>query len=194
MVVPGPLGLLRENGRVRVGLGVTFLLVTGHFTAYSFVRPLLAEHSGVPDRLTGPLLLGYGAAGLAGNFLAGARATRAPRPALILIGAALTLALTALALLGGASLPGAALLLGWGLAYGGVSVGLQTWFLWAAPDAAEAATGLYVSVFCLSIALGALLGGPLVDTFAVTAVLWTGAALTLAATAVATLSGRKQHA
>lgn len=60
----------------------------------------------------------------------------------------------------------------------------------AAPDDVEAATGLNVSVFCLAIALGALLGGLLTDAYDVTAVLLAGAALTLAAVPVAALSGR----
>lgn len=77
-----------------------------------------------------------------------------------------------------------------GLAYGGVSVGLQSWFMAAAPEDVETATGLYVSVFCLSIALGALLGGLLVDATPLVAVLRTGAALTLAACLAAVLPGR----
>ncbi|GGT20468.1 MFS transporter [Streptomyces purpureus] len=190
----GPWAAAWGNRRVRVGAAVTFLLVTGHFTAYSFVRPLLADVSGVPDRWVGPLLLGYGAAGLVGNFLAGGPAARRPRRVLVLIGAALTAVLGGFALAGGITVAGAGLLLGWGLAYGGVSVGLQSWFLRAAPDAAETATGLYVCVFCLSLALGALIGGPLVDTFEASAVLWAGAALTLAAAVVAALFGRKHHA
>lgn len=60
----------------------------------------------------------------------------------------------------------------------------------AAPEDVETATGLYVSVFCLSIALGALLGGLLVDATPLVAVLRTGAALTLAACLAAVLPGR----
>ncbi|GGT69214.1 MULTISPECIES: hypothetical protein [Streptomyces] len=81
------------------------------------------------------------------------------------------------------------LLLG-GRAYGGVSVGLQAGFMAAAPDDVETATGLHVSAFCLSIALGALPGGLLVDAHPLTAVLATGAAFTLAASLAAVLSGR----
>lgn len=194
---PGPHGrsgtllrLPRDNARVRAGLLLTLLLVTGHFLAYSFVRPVLAEHVHLSEGLVGTLLLGYGLAGVAGNFLAGPAAGRSPRRTLTGLAAALTAALLALALTGGTTPAGAALLLLWGLAYGGVSVGLQSWFMAAAPEDVETATGLYVSVFCLSIALGALLGGLLLDATTLTAVLGTGAALTLAACAAAALSGR----
>ncbi|MFJ3584612.1 MFS transporter [Streptomyces sp. NPDC090127] len=185
------LRLPRRDARVRVGLLLTLLLVTGHFLAYSFVRPVLTEHAHVPERFVGLLLLGHGIAGVAGNFLAGPRAARSPLRTLAALGAGLAVALTALALAGGAPPAGAALLILWGLAYGGVSVGLQSFFMAvAAPEDVETATGLYVSVFCLSIALGALLGGLVTDATTFTVVLATGAALTLAACLTAALSGR----
>ncbi|MFC9340282.1 MFS transporter [Streptomyces sp. NPDC057020] len=184
------LALPRRNRRVRAGLLLTLALVTGHFLAYSFVRPLLTDRSGISGSLLGALLLGYGVAGVAGNFLAGSRAARSPNRTLAVIAAALGTVLLAGFLLGGSAIAGAGLLLLWGLAYGGVSVALQSWFMAAAPDDVETATGLNVSVFCLAIALGALLGGFLVDAYSLGTVLLAGAALTLAAFPVAVLSGR----
>ncbi|MFE5714803.1 MFS transporter [Streptomyces sp. NPDC056501] len=168
--------LPRRNRRVRAGLLLTLALVTGHFLAYSFVRPLLTDHARVPETLLGALLLGYGLAGVAGNFLAGSRAARSPRRTLAVISAALGAVLLAAF---AAPAAAAGLLILWGLAYGGVSVALQSWFMAAAPDDIESATGLNVSVFCLAIALGALLGGLLTDAYDLTAVLLAGAALTL---------------
>ncbi|MFD3991939.1 MFS transporter [Streptomyces sp. NPDC058583] len=187
------LALPRRNRRVRDGLLLTLALVTGHFLAYSFVRPLLTDHSGISGSLLGALLLGYGVAGVAGNFLVGARAARSPGRTLAVIAAALGTVLLAGFLLGDSAIAGAGLLLLWGLAYGGVSVALQSWFMAAAPDDVETATGLNVSVFCLAIALGALLGGLLVDAYSLDTVLLVGAALTLAAFPVAVLSGRNDH-
>lgn len=74
---------------------------------------------------------------------------------------------------------GTALLLLWGLAYGGASVSLQTWMLKAAPEAREAASSLFVAAFNLSIAFGALLGGLAVDGIATAAVLWVAGAFCL---------------
>ncbi|MGW2299873.1 MFS transporter [Streptomyces sp. NPDC001809] len=187
------LSLPRRNPRVRAGLLLTLLLVTGHFLAYSFVRPLLTERSGIPGSLLGGLLLGYGVAGVVGNFLVGARAGRSPGPVLAVVAGSLGAVLLAGFLLGDAAAPGAVLLLLWGLAYGGVSVALQSWFMAAAPDDVETATGLNVSVFCLAIALGALLGGLLADAYPLGTVLLTGAVLTLAALPVAVLSGRNDQ-
>ncbi|MFG3493177.1 MFS transporter [Streptomyces sp. NPDC094447] len=189
----GPTGLLslpRRNRRVRTGLLLTLALVTGHFLAYSFVRPLLTDRSGIPGSLLGLLLLGYGVAGVAGNFLVGPRAARTPARALATVAGALGAVLLAAFLLGDGAAAGAVLLLLWGLAYGGVSIALQSWFMAAAPDEVETATGLNVSVFCLAIALGALLGGLLADAYPLGTVLLAGAVLTLAALPVAVLSGR----
>lgn len=68
-----------------------------------------------------------------------------------------------------------------GPAFDGVSVGLQTWMIKAAPGAAKAASSLWVAVFNLSIGLGALAGGILVDTLTLQSVLWLGAASALLA-------------
>ena len=72
---------------------------------------------------------------------------------------------------------GAVLLVLWGLAYGGVSVALMTWVIKAAPQAMEAASALYVSVFNIGIGAGAWLGGSVADQHGAGAPLWAGIAL-----------------
>lgn len=170
------------NRIVRAGVLATFLLVSGHFAAFTFVSPLLRDVSGIPGSLVGPILLAFGVAGIVGNFLTGAAAGREIRRTLIVIGVVLAGVLALFPLVGGNPVGGVLLLIVWGLAFGGVPVGVQTWILKAAPDHAEAATALNTSVFNLAIALGALLGGLLADNVALTAVLWFGAALAVLTT------------
>ncbi|WP_327251188.1 MFS transporter [Streptomyces sp. NBC_01244] len=165
--------LLRRNRAVRAGVVVTFLVVTGQFTAYTFVRPILQDVSGVNAAYVSTLLLGYGVAGVAGNFLAGARD---PYRTLFTVGAALTVILALIALVPG-TVAATVLLLAWGLVYGGVSVSLQSWMIKAAPDDAEAASSLMVAMFNLAIAAGALSGGLAVDGISVPAAPLAGAAL-----------------
>ncbi|MBT2457776.1 MFS transporter [Streptomyces sp. ISL-86] len=169
--------LLRDNREVRAGVIVTFLVVTGQFAAYTFVRPILRDVSGVGAEYVSTLLLGYGAAGVAGNFLVGARDARRT---LLVVSAALAVVLALIAVLPGA-VAGTALLLAWGLAYGGVSVSLQSWMIKAAPGAAEAASSLMVAMFNFAIAAGALVGGLAVDGIAAPAAPLTGAGLMLLA-------------
>ncbi|MFE0697294.1 MFS transporter [Streptomyces sp. NPDC058869] len=176
--------VFRGNAGVRVGIALTFLVITGHFLAYTFVRPVL-QGDGVAESSISVLLLTFGVAGICGNFIAGALVTRHLRRCVTGISAVLTTAMVLLALAGTGAFSAGAVLVLWGLGYGAVPVTLQTWILDAAPDATEAATSLYVSAFNLSIALGALLGGFAVDGIGTTSVLWTGAALTVLALSVA---------
>jgi predicted MFS family arabinose efflux permease len=184
-------GVLRVAGvpRVRTGLLVVAFLVTGHFAAYTYVRPVLESVSGVGAGMIGTLLLAYGVAGIAGNVAAGAAAARSPRGTLMVISAVLASSVLLLPTLSGALLVVGVLMAVWGLAYGGVSVATQTWLLAAAPDAREAASSLFVGVFNGAIALGAFAGGRIADGFGVTSVMWAGGVLALAAL-LATASGR----
>ncbi|PAZ16867.1 MFS transporter [Streptomyces sp. SA15] len=178
-----------RNQGVRVGILATFLIVTGHFSAYTFVSPALQELSGIDERLVGPLLFGFGLAGMVGNFVAGAALARRPHRTVLVITLTLAATMPLYLLLGRGPVGGAALLIAWGLAFGGVSVSLQTLMIKTAPQAVEAASALWVSVFNLSIGLGALTGGVIVDSLALQGVLWLGGACALAA-ALAVWSAR----
>ncbi|MFE7317745.1 MFS transporter [Streptomyces sp. NPDC057555] len=174
----GVLGLLRRPP-VRTGLVLLALLVAGHFAAYTYVRPVLETVAGArPDQISTVLLV-FGVAGLAGNFLAGAGAARSPRSALLVICAVLAGAVLLVPPTGYAAgvFGAAALVAVWGLAYGGVSVSTQTWLMAAAPDAREAASALFVAVFNGAIAAGALAGGLAADGWGTGGVIWLGGAL-----------------
>lgn len=160
------------NRRLQAGLALTLLLVAGHFMSFTFVRPLLLTVSGFDAQWMSALLLAYGIAGIAGNFLAGIIAARRTVPSLTAIAMGLLLAPVLFLSVGDSPTGGGAVLLVWGLAYGGVSVGLMTWMMQAAPRAVEIATALYVGVFNIGIALGSWAGGQLVDGWGLHATLW----------------------
>ena len=170
----------RDSG-VRAGVIATFCLVTGQFTAYTFVSPILQHQAGFDVKSISSLLFVYGVAGVIANFVSGPAAARDVRRTLSIIVAALGSTLLVMPVFAIGPYSAIVLLIGWGLAYGGVSVSLQTWMLKAAPQAAEAATSLLVAMFNLSIALGALLGGCIVDASGTRVVLWVGGALVLLA-------------
>ncbi|MFI9508862.1 MFS transporter [Nocardia sp. NPDC052566] len=178
-----------RNPVVRTGVLVTFLLVSGHFAAFTFIAPIIESHIGIDKNLIGPVLLTYGVAGIIGTFLTGLAGSRNIRATIIAISIVLASILVLVALIGTTSIVGIVLLIAWGLAFGGIPVGVQTWILGAAPDSAEAATALNTAMFNLAIALGALFGGIITDSVALTAVLWFGAALSILAS-VAVLTTR----
>lgn len=177
---------------LQLGLLLTFLLVAGHFIAFTFVRPLLLSVSGFEARWVGLLLFGYGAAGMAGNFLAGIVAARRTPLTVSLIAAGLVLAPLLFLSIGDSRLGGAMALLAWGLAYGGVSVGLMTWMMKAAPGAVEIASALYVGAFNVGIASGAWMGGQALDRLGLTANLWLTGGFAVAAVVVCIASRRMQ--
>lgn len=182
------------NRKLQAGLLLTLLLVAGHFMAFTFVQPLLLQVSGFEPRWMGALLFAYGIAGILGNFLAGLFAAR--HATLTLMAIALGLLLTPVLFLSMGAHPvgGGLALLVWGLAYGGVSVGLMTWMMKAAPTAVEIATALYVGVFNVGISLGAWAGGQAVDALGLTNNLWLAAALAALAlllTVAVGVSGQK---
>ncbi|MBF6328156.1 MFS transporter [Nocardia transvalensis] len=176
---------LLSKPALRTGMIVVALLVSGHFAAYTYIRPFLEQVSGAGAATVGTFLLCYGVAGVAGTFGFGGVAARAPRRAVVLIGIGLAASVALLAGLGGALVAAVILLLTWGVSYGGVSVSTQNWTLAAAPDDREAASAILVGVFNGAIALGALVGGRAVDAVGVRAPLWLGVVLAVAATIVA---------
>ncbi|GAA2205388.1 MFS transporter [Nonomuraea monospora] len=174
-----------RNPGVRAGIVATFLVVIGHFAAYTYVSPVLQEVSGIGAGLVGPLLFGFGLAGIVGNFAAGAAVARRAHRTVLVIVAALAVTVLLFPLVGAGPVGGVVLLGVWGLAFGGVSVSLQTWMIKAAPGAVEAASALWVAVFNLAIGLGALAGGTIVDAVALRGDLWAaGGLLVLAGIAV----------
>ncbi|MFI6996740.1 MFS transporter [Nocardia sp. NPDC050175] len=178
------LGEQFRNPVVRAGVLVTFLMVSGHFAAFTFVSPILQSVSGIDKAMVGPALLAFGVAGIAGNFITGVAAGRNIRTTLITISTVLAAVLALVALVGGTPITGLALLIVWGLAFGGIPVGVQTWILQAAPGSTEAATALNTAMFNLAIALGALFGGIIADNVVLSVVLWFGAGLSVLASLV----------
>jgi predicted MFS family arabinose efflux permease len=181
-----PVGLRRLAGQfhnqgVRVGILATFLIVTGHFSAYTFISPVLRDLSAIDERLVGPLLFGFGVAGIVGNFIAGAAVAKRLHRTVLSISAALGVTVLLYPVAGLTGAGGVTLLVVWGLVYGGVSTSLQTWMIKAAPQAIEEASALWVAVFNLSIGLGALAGGAVVDTLPLQGILWLAGGLVLAA-------------
>jgi predicted MFS family arabinose efflux permease len=179
---------------VLTGLVVVFFLVTAHFAAYTYVRPLLEEQTELSADPIALLLLLYGIFGMIGNFTAGALAARRPRPTVLLLAAGIGVAIAILALFGTAATAAGLGIALWGLAYGGLSVAGQLWMTEVAPDRVEHITGLYVGGFTASIALGAFAGGILVEAAGTVPLLWSAAGVAaLALTAGLLGPGPKPH-
>ncbi|WP_404471863.1 MFS transporter [Vreelandella venusta] len=167
-----------SNRGVRVAVLTTAFVVVGHFAAYTFISPILQEISGVSQRHVGSLLLLYGAAGILGNITAGMFAGRHPYRAVLAIPSLLLIVVAAFPLLGGQPSSGVMLLMVWGAVFGSVSVSIQTWIIRTAPNT-EAATALMAFTFNMSIGLGAMFGGQIVDGTSLPVAMWMASGLFL---------------
>lgn len=187
------LGMTREP-QLRIALLVVAFLVTGHFAAYTYVRPLLEKVTGIGASAIGTVLLVYGIAGVIGNFSSGAAGAGNPRRMLMTISVPLAVTVLLIPALGGSLWLAVALMVAWGLSYGGVSVTTQNWAFAAAPDAREAASSLNACVFNAAIAVGALVGGRAADAFGVTSAMWLGGTLVFVALLIATFGRTPEQA
>jgi predicted MFS family arabinose efflux permease len=136
---------------------VTAVLVIGHFTAYTYLAPLVRRDGGLTGAGLSALLLGYGAAGLTGNWIIGRHVDRRPGPLLIACIAVIVVALTLLVPVLG-PVPTVLATLLWGGAFTATPVFLQAAILRVAPQAADAASAVYVVAFQIGIGGGALVG------------------------------------
>ncbi|HET6804698.1 MAG TPA: MFS transporter [Frateuria sp.] len=171
---------------VLLGLATTVLGFAGVFTVFTYVQPLLTRVSGFPDATVSPILLLVGVGLVIGNLLGGRLADRRLAPALVgsLLALAVVLALTGTAL--HARLP-AVLAMGlFGVAAFATVAPLQLWVLQKAAGAPNLASSLNIGAFNLGNALGAWLGGAVIEHGAgLSAVPYAGALVTLAGAAVA---------
>lgn len=170
--------------RVIMGIyAVTILLVTGHYTAYSYIEPFLGQVSGLSETVITLLLAVFGAAGLLGSFMFarfyGVRPYRFIAWVMVLTTACLALLMP---LSSSFALP--LLLVVWGAAMTAFSVSFQSEMIRTAPaEGTAVAMSLFSGLFNVGIGLGSLLGGTVVDTLSINDIGYVGAAFLVAASA-----------
>jgi len=152
--------VLKNRSFQRIYLA-TICAITAHFAAFTFIEPLLSSALGIQVNIISVLLLIFGIAGVIGNLISGKLIDKNLK-SLVLISLALMAA--SVLVIGNLSVESSpvivgALLLGWGAGVAIVFVGLQTWILRLAGQAAMPASAIYVAIFNAAIGAGALLGG-----------------------------------
>lgn len=145
--------------RARVGLLVAAFLFAAQFAAYTYVSPFLQDVARVRPDVVSVALLVFGVSGIIGNFATSAALDRSVLGTLTGLGVTLAAAVALLPLV--AHLPVAvfALLVVWGLVWGGLPLGLQTWMVQATPQGAEAGLAMFVTTIQVALAVGSSLGG-----------------------------------
>ncbi len=157
------LGSAWSISTVRLGILVTLVLVTFHFTAYTYASPVLQDRIHITIDGVGPMLFVFGIAGFIGNFVAGPLLRRSPRGTFVALPIGVLVGVLTLGLLAGGVVDGAAAMALWGVFGGAISVVTQAWILHTAGDLSEPATALNSGAFNIAIAFGALVGGRAYD-------------------------------
>lgn len=148
---------------VLLGLIGLAILVAGHFGSYTFIRTAAEGVPGLTPATIAVLLAVYGVGGLLGNVLCGLVADRHLGVALMLVPLLIAVGIIGFALSTGSEVLVFVAVALWGAGFGAVPTASQTWISKAEPKRVEAAGGLVVATFQLAIALGAALGGVLLD-------------------------------
>lgn len=183
-------GLMRRRG-VQLGMLAVLLLVTGHFAGFVYVRAFLEQVTQLPATSVAWALLGYGVASVIGNVVGGRMADANVRVGLVVTGVTLAAATLALLLWGAHSGTAFGFVALWGFAFGTAPIVLQTNLSRAALDALEASGSLMVVCFQVAIAVGAMIGGYIVDGYSVIGTVAFAAIMAALTMVLALLQSRK---
>ncbi|EDU5492216.1 sugar transporter [Salmonella enterica subsp. enterica serovar Saintpaul] len=170
---------------------LTVVVVTAHYTAYSYIEPFVQNVAGLSANFATVLLLILGGAGIIGSLVFGKLGNR---HASSLVSIAIALLVVCLLLL----LPAAdseahlaILSIFWGTAIMVIGLGMQVKVLALAPDATDVAMALFSGIFNIGIGAGALVGNQVSLHWSMSAIGYIGAIPACAALVWAVLIFRK---
>ena len=170
---------------------LTVVVVTAHYTAYSYIEPFVQTVAGFSARFATVLLLILGSAGIIGSVLFGKLGNR---HASLLVSGAIGLLLACLLLLlpaSGSESNLAILSIFWGVAIMIIGLGMQVKVLALAPDATDVAMSLFSGIFNIGIGAGALVGNQISLHLSMSAIGYLGAIPALVALIWSVLVFRK---
>ncbi|HCL5307553.1 TPA: sugar transporter, partial [Salmonella enterica] len=170
---------------------LTVVVVTAHYTAYSYIEPFVQNVAGLSANFATVLLLILGGAGIIGSLVFGKLGNH---HASLLVSIAIALLVVCLLLL----LPAAdseahlALLsIFWGIEIMVIGLGMQVKVLALAPDATDVAMALFSGIFNIGIGAGALAGNQVSLHWSMSIIGYIGAIPAFAALVWAVLIFRK---
>ena len=167
---------------VLVGIYIlTFVIVTGHYTAYSYIEPFMIQTAGMNDDWTTFTLTAFGIAGILGSMLF-SRYYATKQNMFIrmaLAGVAVLLLLLHIAAIN----PYLVLLVCvlWGIGMTSFNVAFQAETIKAAPHATAIAMSLFSGIYNLGIGCGALAGGAVCTYLSLPDIGYVGGAFAVAA-------------
>jgi len=173
--------------QVLLGLAMTVLGFAGVFVVYTYIQPLLTQITGLSESAVSPILLVFGGGLAVGNILGGKLADRAPMAAVLGTLVALAVVLGAMQFAIGTPFTAVVFVGLLGVASFATVAPMQLRVLEKASGAGQnLASSLNIAAFNLGNALGAWVGGVVIDHGpGLRALGWVAALLTLVGLAIA---------
>ncbi|EBP7512579.1 sugar transporter, partial [Salmonella enterica] len=137
---------------------LTVVVVTAHYTAYSYIEPFVQNVAGLSANFATVLLLILGGAGIIGSLVFGKLGNRHASSLVSIAIALLVICLLLLLPAANSEAHLAILSIFWGIAIMVIGLGMQVKVLALAPDATDVAMALFSGIFNIGIGAGALVG------------------------------------
>ncbi|EIF6083095.1 sugar transporter [Salmonella enterica] len=170
---------------------LTVIVVTAHYTAYSYIEPFVQNVAGLSANFATVLLLILGGAGIIGSLVFGKLGNRHASSLVSIAIALLVVCLLLLLPAAGSEAHLAILSIFWGIAIMVIGLGMQVKVLALAPDATDVAMALFSGIFNIGIGAGALVGNQVSLHWSMSAIGYIGAIPACAALVWAVLIFRK---
>ena len=138
---------------------ITVIAITGHFTAYSYIEPFLAQTAGLSETWITLILTIFGFVGLAGSFLF-AKCYDAHRKLFIVFAVCgLCVSMLMLQVMSFSLASVILLCVFWGTAINFYNLAFQSEIIRNAPQGSAVAMSIYSGIYNMGIGSGALVGG-----------------------------------
>lgn len=160
---------------------ITAIIVTGHFTAYTYITPFMTRVGGFSENFVVFLLLLIGGAGIIGSVIFTKKSLSYPIGLFLMAMVVLLLSLLLLTVSTYSYYTVAVLCVIWGTMMTIIALSLQTKVLDVAPDASDVAISMFSGIFNIGIGGGALVGSIVLAQTSTSYVGYAGSAFVLVA-------------
>jgi len=137
---------------------LTAIIITGHFTAYTYITPFMLNVGGFSEQIVVSLLLAVGFSGMIGSLIFAKYSELHPTAILVMPVILLIICLLSLYVCSFSLITAIVQGMVWGLAITIIGMVMQSKVIDAAPDAADIATSVYSGIYNIGIGGGAFVG------------------------------------
>ena len=163
---------------------ITVIAITGHFTAYSYIEPFLAQTAGLSETWITLILTIFGFVGLVGSFLF-AKCYDAHRKLFIVFAVCgLCVSMLMLQVMSFSLVSVILLCVFWGTAINFYNLAFQSEIIRNAPQGSAVAMSIYSGIYNMGIGSGALVGGYVCSGLEVGFIGYAGGAIAVIASAL----------